>query len=238
MIDIHSHIIFGVDDGAESMEESVRMLQAAYEAGVTVIIATPHLKNDLKESPDLVENYRAVADAARVHNITVCLGNEVRINPFLPDIIKKNAHVTLDKSRYLLLEFPFDSIPIYADEIIYKLNLMDITTVIAHPERNLCFAKDIKLLTKYIEMGCLIQINAGSLLGVYGFRAKRLVKKLIHLGNVHFIASDAHSPEAYSKWYADAYKKAKKWAGEEYTNLLFKGNGQEILKEITRRNDI
>jgi protein-tyrosine phosphatase len=128
------------------------------------------------------------------------------------------------------MEFPFDAIPIYSQDTVYRLQVRNMKTIIAHPERNRNFVRDINKFMSYVEIGCLVQIDAASIIGVYGREVKEFSKKLIKLNAAHFVASDAHCPKDYSNWYRQAYEKVRKWAGQEYTDELFCSNARSILE--------
>ena len=236
MIDVHSHIIFGVDDGSSFMEESVRMLEEANKAGIKIIVATPHFQPDIFNSEKMLEHFQQLCTRAAEFEITVLPGYEVFMQPFVPDLIKSNKKLTMNSSQYLLLEFPFDSIPFYSHEVIYKLQLQGIIPIIAHPERNRCFVKDFGAFMEFVESGCLVQVDAASMLGTYGRRTKRFVKRLIKNNLVNFIASDAHCAKDYRNWYLKAYDKAKRWGGEKYTDKMFYLNASVILDKA--KNDM
>jgi protein-tyrosine phosphatase len=232
MIDIHSHIIFGVDDGPSTIEESLKMVSEASNAGIKTIIATPHFQKEVFENDKIVENYNRLVKCASDFDISILLGYEVFINPSLARMVADKKPLTLNNSGYLLLELPFDSIPIYIYEIIFQLQLLEVTVVIAHPERNRNFLKNFDSLLGLVERGCLLQLDAASIIGVYGRHVKDFTKKLIKLKLVHFIASDAHSAKDYGNWYLKAYKKVNKWVGEEYTEKLFEKNAVAIVRNI------
>ncbi|MGE4284828.1 MAG: tyrosine-protein phosphatase [Clostridia bacterium] len=227
MIDIHSHIIYCIDDGPDTIEKSKQMVIGASRVGVKTIIATPHFSEVLLEDSKIINNYNEVVKIGREYGINILLGYEVKINPFLPDSLEKN--ITLNKTRFILVELPYDNIPFYLSEILYKLQLMQITPVIAHPERNLALHKNFQLFLDLHKMGFLIQVDAGSIMGVYGRSAKKLAKKIIKSKDAHFIASDAHNPRGYSDFYK-ARKKVHRWVGEEYTDRLFCRNSKDILR--------
>jgi protein-tyrosine phosphatase len=144
MIDIHSHLIFSTDDGPSTLEEAVRMVKEAVEAGVKVIIATPHFKDDVQYTQAVVEKFSKLSAAAASLDISLKIGYEVPVTT--PDLIRYGKGLSLNNSCYLLLELPFEDIPIYIKEVIFGLELEDITPVIAHPERNKKLQKNIYLL--------------------------------------------------------------------------------------------
>ena len=230
MIDIHSHTIFAVDDGAPALAMSIEMLQAAYCVGISTIIATPHFSEELYESKMLVNNFEVTATTAKENRINLIKGYEVKIDPMLPRMIENGLKVSLNQSPFILIEMPLYSVPLYAYKTLYQLFMMNMIPIIAHPERNRNFIKNQPLFNNFCDLGCLMQVNAASIMGFHGIAAKAFAKKIIRSNQAHFIASDAHNPKEYSDWYSPAYKKVKIWVGDEYTEKLFNLNALEILK--------
>lgn len=231
MIDMHSHLIYGVDDGPPTIKESMRMLLEAEKLGINTIIATPHYRKGLYQAENVVGHYHELVSRVRDFNIEILLGYEVYFDSIIPDVIKSNERFTLNRSRYLLFEMPFDIMPADIYQIILKLHMENFIPIIAHPERNRFFIGNFQLFLEFIESGCLVQLDAASILGVYGILAKRFVKNLIKMNLVHFVASDAHNARDYINWYLPAYDKVKRWSGKEYADMLFYKN-QEMLLNI------
>ncbi|MGI6776589.1 MAG: tyrosine-protein phosphatase [Acetivibrionales bacterium] len=229
MVDIHSHIIFGVDDGPPSLKESIRMVLEAERLGIKKIIATPHFHWDVFNAERARENFKELKERTSDCGIEIFMGYEVFINPALSSFANKKNPVTLADSRYMLFELPLDAVPVYSYEAIYKLHLESIVPVLAHPERNRSFVKSFNSFLGFLEKGCLVQLDAASIVGVYGMDVKRLAKKMIKMNMVHFIASDAHCWEDFTSWYLQAYRKVYKWAGEEYADRVFNINPGRIL---------
>ena len=136
---------------------------------------------------------------------------------------------TLGDSNYILFELPFDHIPIYADQLLYKLNIARIIPILAHPERNRVLINNFDSCIKFLENGCLVQIDAASVVGVYGAGARHIAEKIIKLNIAQFVASDAHCAEDYQNWYLPAIKLVKRWAGEEYSRQVFYENAKKII---------
>ncbi len=232
MIDIHSHILHDIDDGASSLEESVRMLHKAKELGIGTIIATPHYQENLFETDAIYRHFEELKAEAEKIEVSLKLGREVFINPFLPDLLEKDHSLTLDQSRYLLLELPYDAIPIYTYEIIFRLQMLKVLPILAHPERNINLLRNFVEFGRFLERGCLVQVEAGSLVGAYGRQVEEFSEKLIKLNLAHFVASDAHFASDYDNWYLAAYKKVKRIAGQEYADKLYRENAQMILNNV------
>jgi protein-tyrosine phosphatase len=230
MIDIHSHIIFGVDDGPSNMEQSTAMICHAEKAGIEAIVATPHSHEPLFDNERLTDNYQELLYRIRSCNISLKLGYEVFINPAVQVADWKNMELTLDGSRYLLFELPFNASPRDGFDLLHAFRLKDIIPIIAHPERNRNFLHNFNELSGYLNAGCMIQIDAASVLGVYGRDVREYVKRLVKLNQVDFVASNAHCPEDYANWYRKAFNEVSKWTGDENARRLFKSNAQGILK--------
>ncbi len=232
MIDIHSHLISGINHGPSSMEDSLRMLQEAVKAGVRSIIATPHIKNWTPEEDKTTRDFKKLSELSLKTGITLKRGYEVAVSPINDDDERNLRKLTLGGSRYLLMEFPLNNLPVYTDDVIFKLQLNGICPVIAHPERNSFFTGDPGLLMDLADKGCLIQIDAASIIGRNGRRAKGLCKKLIKMKAVNFVASDAHGGKDYGECFKKALDKVKKWAGSEYLDKIVIENPKKIMDDV------
>lgn len=228
MIDIHCHIIFGVDDGPSTIKDSVRMVLEAEKLGVDKIIVTPHYHRDIYDSDKVLENFYKVKSRIKDFGLELFLGYEVFLISSLSDVLLKKDKYTLNKSKYLLFELPFDIMPVNINDILLKLHSDGIVPIIAHPERNLYFVRSIQKFIELIETGCLVQLDAASLVGVHGSSAKRFAKKLIDMNLVQFVASDAHKTEDYAH-YKKAYNIVTNWAGKEYSDKIFTFNQNVII---------
>ena len=234
MIDIHSHIIPGVDDGPPTMIIASQILSEASKAGVKTIIATPHYNKELHENGTVEQNFRLLQKEALQYDITIKMGYEIKIHQYAAQMPDDYYQLTLGDSRYILLELPFDKVPEYTFNLLYELQLKRLIPIMAHPERCSKLAKDKHLLSDLIETGCLFQVDAASIIGINGRTTKRFVRKIITSGKVSFAASDAHEPNGYSNWYIKAYKKVQKWIGKQKADDLFIYNPESILESIAR----
>lgn len=229
MIDMHSHIIYGVDDGPSTIEQSAAMVCSAEMAGIDTIVATPHYHDPLFETDRLSDNYQELLYRIRGCNITLKLGYEVFVNPSMQGIDRKNIGLTLDNSRYLLFELPFNISPRDGFDVLHCLRLKDIIPILAHPERNRNFLRDFSGLAAYVNAGCMIQLDAASIIGIYGRDVREFAKKLVKSDKVDFVASNAHCAEDYAAWYAKAFGIIAGWKGKEYAMGLFHRNALSIL---------
>lgn len=218
MIDIHSHILFGIDDGSRNIEESLEILRAMEKQGFTDIICTPHyhprrkyLANNTQKSLIL----KKLKSAVKKSNIKInlSLGNEVFIHPDIMKLIKSKKIKTI-KRKYLLFELSFYEEYPKLKDALHQLKVKGYIPILAHPERYTYFQKDKSLAVELKKSGLLFQLNYGSLLGVYGFKAKRLAKFLLKNGYIDFLGSDIHrSDSKYLKKLKKADKKVQKIVG-------------------------
>ena len=202
MIDIHSHILQGVDDGSKNMEESIVMAKQYVDNGIHKVIATPHYIEDAN-SKTADENKRVVVELnnalrAKKIDLEIYLGNEIYISPDILQNLSSRRVATLNDSRYVLIESAMLDIPVNIDNIIYELCLKGYIPIIAHPERNLKVQENPNILFGLIMSGALTQINLSSLEGRYGKESKETAELLLSHKMVHFVGTDAHSPRTRS----------------------------------------
>ncbi len=200
MIDLHCHILPGLDDGAEDLGESLQMAAVAEKDGVHTILATPHTKNGIHENPPQLVHRQTAELAGRIAGegigVTVLPGAEVHICGGLAEKVKNHEVGTVnDGGRYLLVEFPFQSLPNGWSRELFQLNLEGIIPVVVHPERIFEFRRQFDLFYELVAMGCLTQVTAMSITGELGEPAMRCARQLLERRLVHLIASDAHSAD-------------------------------------------
>lgn len=198
MLDLHCHILPGVDDGAQTLEDAVQMAEQAVEEGITHILATPHhMKRDwINEKKPVIQKVRelqAELDSRQI-DLTIFPGQEVSIYGELLKDIEDNKILFTDESHnYVLIEFPSSSIPTYAERLFYELQSHGKTPIIVHPERNHYILEHPNRLKDFIDKGALAQLTAASYTGGFGKKIQKISKQLIEANLVHFIASDAHN---------------------------------------------
>ncbi|MGI6085365.1 MAG: tyrosine-protein phosphatase [Acetivibrionales bacterium] len=230
MIDIHTHLIYGVDDGPTYIGESIEMAYEAKKAGINVIIATPHFQKRIYESDKVTEYFHRLKLKVAHIGIDLYLGYEVFLNPFSVEMFDEYTDYKLVNSRYMLIELPYNASPDLGYEIILEMRNRNITPVLAHPERNRNFIRHYTDFLRLISLGCRVQVDAASILGIYGSQSKKFVKKLLDMDLVDFVASNAHFPVDYKEWYLNAYKEFTRLAGKERTSRVFGENAAKILK--------
>lgn len=197
MVDLHCHLLPGIDDGSKSMEISLRLAREAVENGVTHALLTPHHMNGryVNHKQDVIKRTAEFRQQLEKNNIplTVFPGQEVRINGQLIDALDKDDILFADEdNRYLMLEFPDDDVPHYTNQMIFELQQRGITPIIVHPERNTKIMAHPELLYQLLQKGCLSQITASSYVGTFGKKVEDFSKKLIANGQGYLFASDAH----------------------------------------------
>lgn len=236
MVDIHAHILPGIDDGAADIYDTLEMVKMAADSGVKAMVATPHCN-----IPGVYENYynkgyietvKTVRKAVKQEGIPVQIlpGMEVFATPDLTKQIEKKRIMSLNQSAYMLMEFSFAEEPEYASEMLDKIWKMGIRPVVAHAERYEFLQDDPQLAYEWRKRGYLIQINKGSFLGRFGWHARMAAYQLMDHNLVSVIASDAHSPYERTPYMWDVYEELKVDYPENYLKILFDENPRRICK--------
>lgn len=238
MIDIHSHILPNIDDGARNIDESIAMIKEAYKAGFTDIISTSHYIEEsynatIKEREELIKDINKKLEEENI-NIKIHNGAEAYVAINLVDLIESKKLPTINGSKYLLMELPMHSEIIYLDEVICKLKSNGIIPIIAHPERYSYVQENPKGLQSLIDKGVLFQANYGSVIGHYGKSAKKTLKKLLKNDMIHFFGTDTHRSSGMYIQMDTVLRKLEKLVGKEKLEILSNKNPQRVLdnKEI------
>lgn len=220
MIDLHCHILPGLDDGAKNWDESLNMARLAVSEGITHILATPHHMNRSWINPketvlSLTNELQERLDAENIP-LTVFPGQEVRLHGEIIKNMNNNEICFIDEGdRYVLIEFPTSEVPAYAERLFYEMQTNKITPIIVHPERNHGILKDPNILYEFSNRGILSQVTAASYIGKFGKEIEKLSYKLIKHNLVHFIASDAHNTTNRLFHMKEAMQKLEKDFGKE-----------------------
>lgn len=197
MIDIHSHILPKLDDGAKDLDTTIEMLKIAAMEGTKKIIATPHYyrgyyENHYNDIVAEVNNLNKIAMENKI-DIEILPGQEVFLDKHILGDHKSEKIKGLNDTKYLLVELPFDKLPDYAMDTIYELRLMGLTPILAHPERYKYIIDKISNINQFAKEGCLFQINTGSITGVFGKSVEKTAESLLKNGMGNFVASDCHT---------------------------------------------
>lgn len=225
-VDIHVHILPGMDDGAQNYDEALAMAEIAEKHGTSVLAATPHVdfsrcngsgKRSGGRADTIRRNVARLADivASSGLRIRILPGMEVVTDPDLVRFVQDGEAVTIgDSGKYVLVELPFQHVPVYTDRVIFDLSSYGYVPVIAHPERNAEIARDPNRLYPLVRAGAIGQINAGSLVGELGRNTQRAAEILLAQGLAQVIASDGHSPTSRSCRLDKAFAAASRVVGE------------------------
>ncbi|HEO8419434.1 TPA: hypothetical protein VBX77_001403 [Yersinia enterocolitica] len=234
MIDIHCHILPGVDDGAATIEDSVAMANAAVKEGITTIIATPHHKNNQfsNSKSSILTKVNDLNTVLKQENIplTILPGQEVRIYGEVLEDYYKEKILTLNHTKYLFIEFPSSSVPRYAERLLYELQTEGIIPIIVHPERNKELQEKPELLYQFVKNGALTQVTASSVAGYFGKNVKKFSEQLIEHNLTHFLASDAHNITSRSFKMMEGLDVVEENFGVDYV-YLFKENAELLLED-------
>jgi len=235
MIDLHCHILPNMDDGSPSWKTSLNMCQQASEDGIKTIVATPHILNGIYDNrpKDIEEKVKILNRKMKENNIALQIlpGCEVHLSADIIEKIKKQEVLTLNKSNYILLEFPHTQIPLHIEEILFQIQIMGITPILSHVERNLKFQQKPSLLSQLIQKGALAQITAASLCGFFGPIIRKFTQKLLVEGLVYCMATDAHTDtkEGRGSFFSQALTEASKIIGHQAALNLVHSNPQKII---------
>ena len=235
MVDIHCHILPRIDDGAQSMAESIAMARMARLSGVDKLAATPHFNGtaeSLEMLPGIMSRIRRLRQELRRMDLPLEIvpGAEILCLPETMDLARRELLPTLGGSRYLLIEFYFDLPGEEMDEMISRLQEMEYIPVIAHPERYDAVQRNPELVWKWFDQGNVIQLNKGSVLGAFGPDPERCAHGLLQRGTVHVIASDAHGADSRTTDMGRIRAWAEENLGRTYADVLLRRNPGLILR--------
>lgn len=240
MIDTHNHLLPGLDDGAQNLEESLRMCRIAFDDGIRCVVATPHafdcrFFNSPATIRQLIEDLNAEIKSQGIE-LNIVPGMEVRVVPELAELLTDRKVLTMNNGSYVLLEFHPSQIPVGFRNLVLQLMKKDYRVVLAHPEKNAAIQSDpdyvFNLLREFDTWQFLVQVSADSILGQSGTRARRVASLLLKHNLAHLIASDAHSSGARPPRLSSAVEAAARLVGmdrarqmvEDVPNALLEGN--------------
>ncbi len=233
MIDIHHHILPGVDDGPHELDEAVEMCRIAAAEGIGTIVATPHVLrgrwpvfSPLELQAKLERLRDAVGDSPRL-----ILGSEYFFGHDMADVLRADTSIVpLAGSRYVLLELAANNVPPMLEQPLYRTQLDGWVPIIAHPERNLVFQQKPELLAYLIGHGARVQLTASSLIGAFGAEAKASAELFLERGLVHFVATDAHNTAKRPPRIREALVALRELAGDEITDVLTHANPLAVIE--------
>ena len=237
MIDLHSHILPGIDDGAPTLAVSLEMARQAVDDGIKIMACTPHIY------PGLYENTASSINAAREvlqaelcdHDIPLHLviGADVHLVPGLLDEVRAGRVPTINQTRYLLLEPSHHVAPPRFEEAVFQLVAAGYTPVITHPERLTWIETHHDIFVSMISQGAWMQVTAGALTGVFGTRAKYWAERMVGEGHAHILASDAHSSSRRRPCLSEGLAVAERLLGKAEAAHLVSARPQSILDDLS-----
>ena len=234
MIDVHSHLIYNVDDGSKSLEESINIIKKYNEIGIKDIILTPHYITDtiyISEKNNNKKIMESLKKELKKENIdtNLYLGNEIYIDKDIEILLNNKKISSLNDSKYLLIELPmsgeYDG---YFDIFLDLINL-GYSVVLAHPERYGSFQKDFKKIYELKNIGVLFQCNIGSILGDYGKHSKKTIKRMMKEKLIYMFGTDIHHSKKDYLFLEKAKNKLKKYYTEEEIEDILKENARKII---------
>jgi len=231
MIDFHSHILPGIDDGSRNLEQSIVMVNEAKEAGFTKIISTSHYMENYYECNERDRRQLLKKVQENVQGIELILGNEIYITNNIIELLQNGQASSINGTKYVLFEFPLITTrPMNDKEVIYRLVENGYIPIIAHPERYPFIQENPDYLFELEEMGALFQANYGSIIGMYGLKAKKTLKILLKNNLISFFGSDAHRPEQVYNKMPKIIKKLKKIISNEEFEEFTEINPEKVFK--------
>jgi protein-tyrosine phosphatase len=233
MIDIHSHILPGLDDGAGTLEEGFEMVKLAAAAGSTDLVATPHSNAQFQFDENRVEEAFRSLSALSAGLINLYRGCDCHLTLLnLEDALVRPTKYTINRSRYLLVELPDFLGPSVVREQLMALINARIVPIITHPERNVCLQSRVDQLKEWVQSGCLVQVTAQSFLGRFGSVAKRYLESSMDADIVHFVASDAHDCVDRPPDLSQAYEHVRARWGQPRAQRLFIDNPAAVIEDL------
>lgn len=238
MIDLHCHILPGVDDGAASLQESLSMAEQAIAQGITHLLCTPHHNNGRYENnkKSIIEAVHHLQNALDERNLPLTLleGQEVRVTGELITAIEKDHLLFTDiTDTYLLLEFPTQDVPAFSESLFFELRTLGKVPVIVHPERNAIFREDPNRLIPFLEMGCLAQLTAPSIVGIFGKQIQKTAHEMVTHNLVQMVASDAHGISKRRFYLKEAYEIIEQEWGKEKVLQM-----QQVARDLVNGDDV
>ena len=235
MIDFHNHILPDVDDGSKSTDISLEMLRFAQSQGITEVVNTVHFQHPkmekklisyeiIKKKTDKLQN---LLNQNKI-DIKLHFGSEVYFYPNLMTI-KNNPLTTFGNGKYMLIEFPLIQVPELQKKHLFDLKLSGVTPIIAHPERYITVQDDLSMVTTWLEAGCLIQVDAGSILGKLGKKSKEVAEKILKNGWCQIIGSDSHDNSNRNFCLREAHDYVMRWIGVD-GKKMFSDNPKKVLE--------
>jgi len=235
MIDIHNHIIWDVDDGAKTIEDSIDMAKIALEDGIKKIVATPHFMEDSyhKSKEEILKKTEKINSLLKEKHIDIEIlnGHEAFFSIDIVQKIEEEKIFTINNSQYILIEFPLMNIPQNSEKIINNIMKRGYRPIIAHPERINSVVNNPSILIPFMEMGCVTQVTSGSLLGLFGEKIKKTSEEMVRRNMVYIISSDAHNTRSRKPKLSRAYRKISELTDKKHAKEMKRRTVQIIYNK-------
>jgi len=234
MIDIHAHVLPGLDDGPANMGEALDLARAAHADGIDRIVATPHMLDGVYDAAraDVFAGVARLNDALGEHGIPllVLAGADIHVETEIPQLLRDSQLVTVaDRGKHLLLELPSDVVPGKLDQLLFAVQLQGVHPVISHPERNRVIQEDSATLIPLVEAGCLTQVTAASLVGDFGRQVQDCARGLFEYRMAHFVATDMHDTRHRAPRLSAAAAELTELIGDEEAKEVLEENPEALL---------
>ena len=231
MVDLHCHILPGLDDGPDGIEESLEMAETAIADGITHVVATPHSSDSYWFDFATVLRLRDELQNRIGNRLKLSTGCDFRLSPEnLASLRQQPRQYCINQRDYLLVEFNEVSIPPAVDKTLHEMQLSGLRLIVTHPERNVILRSHPERLREWVRRGCFVQVTGGALTGGFGMTAEQIALAWIGQGMVHFVASDAHNNRRRPLRLRPAFDRVAQRFGEEKARALFQENPQAAFE--------
>lgn len=239
LVDMHCHLLAGLDDGPRTEADALQMCRLAYEEGIRISVALAHQNDRWKANTPMVLRQAAEHLTQRLHQediaLTICSGAEVMLHPELEGALDKGEYLTLgNRGEYLLLEFPHD-LYVNLGPLVERLRQRGLRPILAHPERTPELLHDSEQIEHLIHLGCLVQVSSGSVTAPSHSRDRRALREWFQRGIVHLLGSDGHSLTRRQPRMADAYRQIAYWTSSATADRVCSTHGMAICSGLPLR---
>jgi len=237
VIDLHNHLLPAIDDGAKRLEESIEFLRIAQRDGIRTVVATPHMKPGVYDNTraTILERVALVREAQQGDKeseaVLLLPGAEVYFGADLPQRARAGSLMSVaDRGKYLLLELPYQQVPMQVDETIFQLRLAGLTPIMAHPERVAYYLEDIERVEASVRIGALTQVTGASLTGRFGSKARDFSMAMLDRGLIHVLATDSHDVRHRPPVLSEAVRVVRERIGVEAARRMTEEIPRAILE--------
>ncbi len=234
MIDVHAHVLPGLDDGPANMGDALALVRAAVEDHIDTIVATPHMLDGIYNvaREEIFAGVAELNEALDEHGlgVTILAGADVRAEADAPDVLREGGLVTIaDLGKHMILELPQDVVPRELDQLLFNIQLQGVRPIISHPERNRTIQEDPDELIPLVQAGGLVQITAASVVGEFGRHVQACAETLLERRLAHLVATDMHGLRARSPKLSPAAARITELLGEEVANDILEKNPENVI---------